>query len=283
VQEARPGTPAEVTELTRRALREGWPTVVAVGGDGTANLVANGFFADDARGEPINPAACFGLIPCGTSNDLAHGLGLPHGQAAVATLLAGRGRAMDVGRVAYGQGGGVARHFLNVADLGLGGHAVRRAARLPRALGGKGAFLMAAVWTALAHRDVPVRVFVGDDARGVAVDLALLVVANGQAYGGGMRVAPMAQWDDGMLEVLWAGGVSRPRLLLDLIPRVYRGAHLGRPGVAHHTATSARVTSERELLLQVDGEVIGDVSPEVMFTVLPGALRVLAPPVVRLA
>ncbi len=96
-------------------------------------------------------------------------------------------------------------------------------------------------------------------------------------------MAPMAQWDDGMLEVLWAGGVSRPRLLLDLIPRVYRGAHLGRPGVAHHTATSARVTSERELLLQVDGEVIGDVSLEVMFTVLPGALRVLAPPVVRLA
>jgi len=283
VQEARSGTPAGVTELTRRALREGWPTVVAVGGDGTANLVANGFFADNARGEPINPAACFGLIPCGTSNDLAHGLGLPHGQAAVATLLAGRGRVMDVGRVAYGQGGGVARHFLNVADLGLGGHAVRRAARLPRALGGKGAFLVAAVWTALAHHDVPVRVFVGDDARGAAVDLALLVVANGQAYGGGMRVAPMAQWDDGLLEVLWAGGVSRPRLLLDLIPRVYRGAHLGRPGVAHHTVTSVRVTSECELLLQVDGEVVGDVSPEATFSVLPGALRVLTPPAVRLS
>ncbi len=77
--------------------------------------------------------------------------------------------------------------------------------------------------------------------------------------------------------------MSRPRLLLDLIPRVYRGAHLGRPGVAHHTATGARVTSECELMLQMDGELVGDVCPEVTFTVLPGALKVLAPPVARLA
>ncbi|GAC1433102.1 MAG: diacylglycerol kinase family lipid kinase [Chloroflexota bacterium] len=268
---------AEATALTRRALGEGHRTVVAVGGDGTVNAVANGFF--DSRLGPLFPGARLGLIPCGTANDLARALGVPRGRDALGAVLGGTARALDVGRLSCGarDGDETVLHFLAVADLGLGSHAVRRAARVPYRAGATMGFLLGAILAVLAHRDRRVRVCL-DDGREFTTDLAILVVANTPFFGGGMHIAPRAACADGLFEVIWAGGVSRRRLLLDLLPRVYRGTHLGRPGVGYTQARGVTVYSGEDVLLQADGELLGTARPRATFTMLPRALHVLVPP-----
>ncbi len=274
VQHYRTTGSGQATVLAREALRAGYKTVIAVGGDGTVNEVANGFFDEQHR--IINPEARFGLIPCGSSNDLARTLGQTSIRAATEVVLGGRCRPMDVGRVTcYGPGQErVTRHFLNVADLGMGGQTVRRMRTLPRLGNSTIMFLVAACLAVLSHRDVAARVCIDGDNE-IAVELAILVVANARYFGGGMFIAPAARVDDGLADILWLGGARRRRLLLELMPRLYRGTHIGRPGVFHDTARTITVRTEGELLIQVDGELIGGACPEATFSMMAGAIQVL--------
>jgi len=261
--------------LTREALREGVRRVVAVGGDGTLNEVVNGYFDPDNLGQ-INPAASIGLLPSGTGGDFRKTAGIPHSHAAACALLArGDERVIDVGRIDYHGGGAPGpRWFVNIADCGIGGEVVHRVNASRKAAGGTMTFLYHSLAALLTYGSRMVRIDV--DGRVTEGPMQNVVVANACFFGGGMKIAPDARLDDGVFDVVMIAHLGRGRSLTGM-SRIYRGRHVGRPGI---TVTRGRVVTvtpleQRPVLFDVEGEQVGR-APATL-TCLPGALRVCAP------
>src|SRR5581483_7856203 len=245
--------PADAIRLTREALREGFQRIVGVGGDGTLNEIVNGWFDPDTR-EPINPDACLGLLPSGTGGDFRKTAGIPLHHAAACALLA-RG---DVRRI----------------DCGIGGDVVHRVNRSRKAAGGTVTFLWHSLAALMTYGSRLVRVYV--DGRVTEGPMQNVVIANGRCFGGGMRIAPDASIDDGLFDVVTVAELTRRRSLTGL-SGLYRGRHIGRPGIGF---TRGRVVTvvpleQRPVLFDVEGEQVGR-APATL-TCLPGALRFCAP------
>ena len=264
--------PGEATDIARQAVREGRPLVVAAGGDGTLNEVANGFFDGEDR---IDSPSRLGMLPMGTGGDFRRALGLSVDPVeAAAVLTAGRARRIDAGRVTCrGQGGGsVARYFVNVADAGIGGDVADRVNAGFKLISGEITFLVAAALTLLRWRNKLMRVTIdGADRESV---LQQVVVANSRYYGGGMQIAPMAVPDDGLLDVVLVGDVGLVETL-GLMGKVRRGAHLGHPRVEHLRARRVEVHCASAVGVDVDGERPGGLPA--VFEVVPAALEVIVP------
>jgi YegS/Rv2252/BmrU family lipid kinase len=265
--------PDDATAATRQALADGFQRVVSCGGDGTLNEVVNGFFMPD--GVPLNTDAILGVLPSGTGSDFRRSARLPTDPTALATILArNRTRRIDAGRIVYDSPATPPRQFVNIADCGVGGEVV---ARVNRGAGKRGGWRGTVVFLAVSMRVLttfgsrPVRLTMG----GGSMDLRIqnVVIANGRYFGGGMRIAPGAELDDGMFDVVVLPALGRFRTLL-AVPSVYHGRHLRQPGVRVIRTSTVRVEplDTRPLLFGIEGEQIG-VAPATL-TCLPGALRI---------
>lgn len=262
--------PRTAESFTRQALRAGAEMIVAVGGDGTLNEVANGFFLD---GVPVRPDASLAMIPAGSSSDLARGLGIPMGVGAVQLLREGQIREIDVGRASYVQKGQpFTRYFLNQADLGIGARIAQRAVPF-KALGGSLAFFLASVAALTDPRPWTGQIRL-DDGPQENLEVLTTVVAVGPFTGGGMRIAPGARWDDGLFDIVAIGSMPVPELLAQF-PRVYLGTHLSHPQVQHWQAREVTIETQDAPELELDGEVVG--TGPVQFCLLPNALRMHLP------
>jgi diacylglycerol kinase (ATP) len=266
--------PGDATALARDAARGGRYLVVAAGGDGTLNEVANGLLE---AGLALPVPSLLGVVPAGTGGDFRRTLGIPVDLGAAARVLAAaRTRVIDAGRVrcSLPGGGDVVRHFVNVADAGIGGDVVDRVNRGGRLRRGEVSFLLAALATLMRWRNKLMRIEIDGAAQELVAQQ--VVVANGQYFGGGMRVAPGALPDDGQLDVVVMGDLGRMESARGL-GKIRRGAHLTEPHpkVSHRRARQVRVSSPETVRVDVDGEQPG-LLPAV-FDVLPGALRVVVP------
>jgi diacylglycerol kinase (ATP) len=264
----------EASELARRGVKQGRSIVGAVGGDGTISEVANGFFE---KGEPIPGHTRLAALSVGTGGDFSRSFALPKTpEAAAAMLLAGHSRRIDAGRVTCvgPRGEEIVRHFVNVADTGIGGEVLTRVNSGFRVLNGEVTFALAAAITLLRWRNRPVHVVVDGEAHDRVAQQ--VVVANCQYFGGGMRVAPRALPDDGLLDVVIAGDLS---LLENLrgMRRVRKGTHLdgGTAKIEHFHARRVEVSSPAPLHVDVDGELPG-MLPAV-FEAMPDALELICP------
>ena len=281
--------PQEAIDITRQALSKGYNQIVAVGGDGTVHEVVNGFFSE---GRPVNSQAFLGVIPCGTGSDLARTLKLDCNLRQVAAAFNGASyRIIDLGKVCYLDHAGQAgeRYFVNLADVGLGGETCRRVNSGSKAGGGFLSCLRGALGALFSYRNQNLAVLVDgrEVYRGRAVSVA---VANGRYFGGGMHMAPWAKINDGQFEVVIAGDLSKPDLLLNLY-RLYRGTHLTHPKISCCRGREIRITVLPEKtgeqlpnfpenpavdgcrpLIEVDGEQLGYAPAG--FVILPGALKV---------
>ena len=277
VEERLTAGPLEAVELTRQALRSGCERVVAVGGDGTLNEVLNGFF--HAGGEAVAPGAVLGLLPSGTGGDFRRTAGIPTAAAAaVAVLAAEAWRRVDVGRLVLDSppsGGLGRRHFINIADCGIGGEVVARVNRSSRRAGGTATFLWHSLASLLRYRARAARVEI--DGQAVEGRFQNVVIANGRYFGGGMCVAPGADCADGLFDVVLFGDLSRLRSLTG-IRRIYAGSHLGTPGVSLCRGRTVRVTplGDAPLQFEMEGEEVGPAPATA--TLLPGAVRLAVPP-----
>ncbi len=267
--------PGEATERCREALRSGVGRVVAVGGDGTINEVVNGYF-EVTGGNPVAPDAQLGLIPSGTGGDFRRTLGGGGLDRAVAALTEGRTRRLDAGRIEVDTpsvaGGNRISYFINVADWGVGGEVVARVnrSRFKRA-GPRGSAIFLGVslselW-GYGVREVDLVI----DGMTLRRRVSNVVVANGQYFGGGMHVAPRARLDDGAFDIVLIGAMPHWRMLLG-IPRLYRGTHLGMPGIELFRGKKVRIvpTGDRPLRFEAEGELAGAGAATV--TCLPGAI-----------
>ncbi|CAN5186963.1 diacylglycerol kinase family lipid kinase [soil metagenome] len=262
--------PGHATELARKARSEGLELVVAVGGDGTVHEVVNGLLADGlARNGEVLPA--LGLLPAGSGCDYARTFAVPPDLvAAVTHLTTVEDRFVDVGEVRYqSEDGERVRFFVNVAEVGIGADVAERASRLPRILG-PGRYALAFFLTLAGQRTVGAEVEV--DGQRCEGPLTNLVVALGQYYGGGMKVAPRADPSDGRFEVQIQSGSKLDYALA--MPKVFRGTHLPHPRVREERAGVVEVRCTPEAKLEADGEVLG--TTPAIFRIVPGALRVRA-------
>jgi YegS/Rv2252/BmrU family lipid kinase len=259
----------EATDLARAALGRGYQRIVAVGGDGTINEVANGFF-DGERA--IDAQAVFAIIPRGTGGDFrkTFGWGNELGEA-VRRLASPNISPIDVGRIRYQDHDGkeAVRHFVNIASCGVSGVTVDEVNHTTKVLGGRVSFTLGSVKALLKYRDRAIRLSI-DDGPFEEVRITCLAVGNGQYFGSGMMVCPQARPDDGTFDVtIWSGfGLADFALKSK---SVYDGSHIKLPGTRTFRAKKVRAETVEEVLLDVDGEQPGRLPAT--WELLPGALR----------
>lgn len=258
--------------ITRELLREGYDLLVAVGGDGTINEVANGFFEQE---QIIRPEARLGILPLGTGGDFRRTLGIPTNPTqAVEILAAGVPLLIDVGKVSFQgrHGARESRYFVNMLSFGMGGHVAARSRNALRRLGGKAAFLWATLVTFLSYRGRQVKLEMASSRDGLSFLVTNVAVGNGQYHGGGMRPCPTARLDDGIFEVTvidYAGAVE----LIRSLPVLYSGEIYQHPKVHHLRTISLAAKSTAVTQIEVDGEALGTLPLQV--SILPRRLPVL--------
>ena len=266
--------PGHAMELAESAARDGWPGVVAVGGDGVVHEVVNGLIRASEAGAA---GTALGVIAAGSGNDFVKMLHLPtdHPDLAARRIATAAPRAVDVGRVnrcVAARGPAGVWYFTNGIGMGFDAQVAVQASRIRR-LKGFAIYAAAVLRTLRDLRSPRMRVEID----GVVVadrPLVLATIGNGQCHGGSFWLSPGASVEDGLLDVLVADARSVPKVLA-LLPRVMRGRHVGAPGVTIHRGRVARVTSEEPVPIHADGELVADGVTELEAEVLRGGLRVL--------
>ncbi len=229
---------------------------VVVSGDGLVGAVGGAM----AGGEvPL------GVVPVGRGNDLARVLGIPTDpEEAIAVILAGHTRTIDIGE-ANG------RPFLGIASVGFDSDA-NRIANESR-LGGNLVYAWAALRALAGWKPVRFTIAIGNQR--TRVEGYSVIVANNQAYGGGMFVAPDAELDDGQFDVVTIARVGKLRFLGNL-PKVFKGTHVRNAEVSVARTARLSVSASRPFAVYADGEHLTDLPADLR--VIPSALRVLVPP-----
>jgi diacylglycerol kinase (ATP) len=222
------------------------------------------------------------MVPRGSGNDFARALGLRDDRDALSAwnhfLATGHSREIDLGIIAsLGDLAVSPRLFCNVGGTGLDSEANRRANAMPRWLRGRGGYLLGALG---AIRSFPAQRFMVEAQQVSSPDKRIdepglmVAFANGPAYGGGLRIAPEADFADGQLDICFVRQVRRARLLR-LLPKVFAGQHVALPEVQYFKAVRLRLETEVPLDVYADGEFVCHTPVEVR--VVPKALRVIVP------
>ncbi|HEU5418375.1 MAG TPA: diacylglycerol kinase family protein [Streptosporangiaceae bacterium] len=242
--------------------------VVAVGGDGMAGAVA---------GAVAETYAPFGIVPAGRGNDLARVLGIPvQPRAAAAVLAAGHTRQADLISVtAPGR-----PHMVVAGSVYMGIPSVAgEIANAARWLRGPAVYPVAALRALAAWRTVRFAV----DGAGPAARFpgCALVVANTAYFGAGMKVAPPARFDDGVLDVIALHEVPKPAFVRVLL-KIRDGSHLALPGVTVSKGRAVTVTMDRPVPVAADGETLPWAAPlpagtPLRIAAMPSALTALVP------
>ncbi len=215
------------------------------------------------------------VVAIGTGMDFVRTYGIPtRFDDAVRTVLTGRTRTIDVGRVSYRTWAGDAAesYVCNVGSVGMSAAVARRANGMSKMLGGRATFFYALVRVFFEWQNTVVDVALDGERR--SGRMHDVIVANGRYHGGAMLLAPDAQPDDGLFDVLTIGDVTK-RDFVTTAPKLYRGTHLSHPKVDLVRARVVEVDARERLPIELDGEQVG--TTPVRFEVVPGALRVRVP------
>ncbi|WP_124728202.1 YegS/Rv2252/BmrU family lipid kinase [Staphylospora marina] len=227
----------------RRAAEAGFDTVIAAGGDGTIHEVVNGLAGFESPPR-------LGILPAGTTNDLARALGIPRDLVrACQAVVNGRTVKMDVGRSQD-------RYFINVAAVGRMAEVSYEAPIRWKARFGPLAYYAKALEkVGQLSRPFPVRIETGD--RTWEEEILLMVAANSGSVGGFRRLAPEARVDDGLMDVLVVPA-ARFGDLVQLVSLAVQGKHLDDPRLIYFRTDRLKVDTPEPLALNLDGEWGGE-------------------------
>lgn len=255
-------------EVARAALRSKPDAFVVVGGDGMVNLGVN---------LVAGTRVPLGIVPSGTGNDMARGLGIPYDdtEAAIRALgdaLGRPSRAIDAVRISWTDADGTPGERRFACALSAGFDAiVNERANLMRHPKGPSRYTLALL--AELARLTPLRYRVTLDGERLELDALMVSVGNNTSLGGGMKITPDAVLDDGLLDVMIVKPLSR-FAFLRIFPSVFKGEHTSDPRVVMRRAARIRIEVDAPLVAYADGERIGPLPVDL--EVEPGALRVLA-------
>ena len=258
--------------ITRGLLREGFDLIIAVGGDGTVNEAANGFFDN---GRLVRPDATLGILPLGTGGDFRRMLGVPADvPGAIDVLAAGVRAQIDVGKATFrdNSGGQASRYFVNLTSFGMGGHVAAHSKNFMGWFGGRAAFFWATIKTFLTYHGRQVNLLLDESSTRLPFFITNVAIGNGQYHGGGMRPCPAAVPNDGVFDVTvieYAGALR----LLSSISMLYSGEVYAHPKVRHFEAARIRAEASSATEIEIDGEPLGTLPLEI--TIQPRQLHVL--------
>ena len=271
--------PGDGIEISRRAAVAGRSLIIACGGDGTVNEIANGILQSGQDAE-------LGIFPSGTGGDFRRSIGMPNEpREAARALRDGETKRIDVGKVTFvdHNDSPAERYFLNVTSFGLAASIIERVkgttslSWLPLDnVRGRASFALSTLQEVIAIGPTSVRVKI-DDKDEAALQTVNFCVANARYFGGGMMIAPEAKLTDSFLDVINIGDINTAKIILNAYT-LYRGTHLDLPEVKDTLAKriEARpLNSDQEVHIEMDGELPGKLPA--VYEVVPGALRLRVP------
>ena len=239
-------------------------SIIGAGGDGTIQEIVAGMVAGSGDQHPI--PIPFAICPIGSGNDFVESLGTArkvfNPREFVQRIAQGKTRMVDV-ITANGEG------FLNIANIGIDAKIVENAAKLKQRHGGR-AYLAAVYKTIMKHTNTPMEIIA--DGQVFKGDFTIAAICNGQYYGGGLHIAPSAQFDDGKITLCLIEGISRPKLGV-LFPSLLIKKHTGLKIVKFVDCTEVTITLKNEEILCLDGNLM-PAKGKIRFNIRPQALEV---------
>jgi diacylglycerol kinase (ATP) len=279
------------TLLTRRFLKKGFKRVIAIGGDGTINEVANGFFIAEERQadknnptpsknndgqenknhlpppdilKPVNSEAVMGIIPSGSRNVLAKSLNLPQGISECChNFVQGNTQKLDVLTATVTSPSDLhskvsTRIFLNAAEIGFGAELIDRSKKVRSKVKSRLVSTITSVVATLPAYESNICELLFDDGQEkVVTKMTMGVIANGKFLGGGFMAAPEASFSDGLLDVVILKD-SGSLKMIDELANIKRGDYTNEADVFYKQAKKVSIKSkERDVTVAIDGEPIG--------------------------
>ena len=239
---------------------EGYDGFCAIGGDGTMHEVVNGMLKrQDGRFLPI------GLVTGGTGNSFMHDLDCLDPELAAKRILTGRLRPIDIAKV---DANGEIYYGFNIVGWGMPTD-INELAEKMRWLGGQ-RYNIASIIEVLKYKQRLAKLII--DGNTVVGDFGFILGCNTIHTGKGMKMAPLAQLNDGMIDLIIARKASRTKLLR-LFPKLFSGAHVGDPIVEYRQVKEFSIIPQEDNILNIDGEMIG--STPIHVSMMPGAINVL--------
>jgi diacylglycerol kinase (ATP) len=290
--------PGDGTTLTREFLKKGFRKVVAIGGDGTINEVANGFFFTEKQNlksgkvtssnghdrpqennnikpailRPINSEAIMGLLPSGTRNVLAKSLDFPEDAVKCCrNFVKGKTQKIDVIRATVTDPKNylktIIKVFLNAAEIGFGAEIIDRSKKVRNKINSRVISTIASVATSLpAYESNLCEVIVDDGREKVLTKMTMGIVANGKFLGGGFMAAPQASVSDGLLDIVILKDSGSFKMLDNLV-NMKTGSYADENEIFYMQARKVSLNSkERDVTVTIDGEPIG---------ILPATFQIL--------
>ena len=251
-------------ELAREATTGGYQFLVAVGGDGTVNEVANGILQSNDSCETT-----IGIISTGTGGDFIRTAGITKDYVkACASICEAKKRMIDVGVVEYIKNGQPERrYFINSAGIGFDAQAIEAASHLPKIFGGTVPYVLGLLKSVVSYKNKQVNVSMGEGCEQKRV--LTIVMANGCYFGGGMCIAPKADIYDGFFDVVSVGDINKLELL-KTFPKIYKGTHITHPAVKIERSSYVEIKSQDKVFIEADGEFLGECPAS--FRIMPAAL-----------
>ena len=260
---------ANTSELESRAHKEiaaGRRVLLAMGGDGTFQGLANAAFGSDV---------VLGVLPTGGGNDFASALGIPRDSISAAhALLNGRPRRVDLLRACTADGR--TRLYVGGGGIGLDAEAARHAGTTYARVPGRLRYIAAAIHALCGFKPLSVRAefFPGSNLPSFEARVLLTAVLNTPSYGAGVRLAQEARVDDGLLTAVFVTNLTALQVVA-VVPRLLTRGNLPEAYLTRVAAQKIRLTTDRSCLFHGDGELLGPAPVEI--EVLPNAISVLAP------
>lgn len=240
------------THCGTEAIKHGAQILIAVGGDGTVNEVANAILF-----HPNRSKLKMGILPYGKGNDFVRSLGIRRDLARLRdNIKLGKSKRIDAGRLEFvgKEGEKSKRYFVNIADVGLGG-LVTQMLRAGKPLWSSNlTYFWVIIKSFMKYRPANVRFTShGFYHEGKVMSICM---ANGRFFASGLGIAPEARLDDGILEWVILGKISIWDYIKN-IPNLKRAKKIQHPEVSYHQGTECSISSEIPLPIDMDGEFVG--------------------------
>ncbi|WP_411678761.1 diacylglycerol/lipid kinase family protein [Clostridium thailandense] len=247
------------TELVKRYVNKENYRVYAVGGDGTLNEVLNGI---------ANTESCLGVIPSGSGNDFIKSIYKETlAENIIEDTIKGNTKIIDLAKVDD-------RYFLNISSVGIDAEVVDNAKVFKKYpfISGRAAYIFSAIVTIFTYKYRRIQLIIDD--KEITLENTLTTFANGKYYGGGMKVAPDADLQDGLFDICTVDKLSRIKMFT-LFPKLIKGTHRQIEEVCFYKAKKIIVSSKDEITVNIDGEIVK--RKDVIFELIPKGINFIIP------
>lgn len=249
--------PGHAIEIASKVDPIVYHKIISVGGDGTIYEVINGI---------KDTSLIFGILPTGTGNDLARTIGIPMDKReALDIILNEHTKLIDIGKFN-------GNFFINVAGVGLDVEVLKATNDFKKYIKGPIAYVLGLIKALRTFKAINLHMTI--DGETYSKEVMVCAIGNGKYYGGGMKIVPTAQLEDGYFDICIIKKMSKLRLL-SVFPRVFKGTHIELPWVELKKGKKVKIFTEKEILVNTDGEISKKTSP--CFEVLEGRLNILVP------